>query len=119
MNSLASSLAYATNIPDHLSQAEKWADKAIELIKSVQSVEPDAETVHVCDLILVAALFNKGSIKEVCVLHVFVHLCVLTLFRRWRVNKTTRANCTSRVGRWPPLSRCVKEKWRLIRRYDA
>ncbi|KAH8087148.1 hypothetical protein BXZ70DRAFT_541465 [Cristinia sonorae] len=66
MNSLASSLAQASTTPERLPKAEAWAKKAIAVVTSVRSssVQEDPEVLGQCDAVLVAALFNMGSLKE-------------------------------------------------------
>ncbi|TCD67416.1 hypothetical protein EIP91_012388 [Steccherinum ochraceum] len=66
MNSLAASLAAqeSTSAAARISQSEKWAEKAIALVNSAKSSNLDAEVSSYCDAVLVAALFNMGSLKE-------------------------------------------------------
>jgi len=65
MNSLASSLAQAASpSPERLSQAETWAKKAIAVVDAAKASEKDSEVLQQCNGVLVAALFNMGSLKE-------------------------------------------------------
>ena len=66
MNSLANTLLLGQPTPQVREQAEAWVRKALAVIaaaKDQSKAEPD-EAAH-CDLVLAAALFNHGSLREV------------------------------------------------------
>ncbi|KAF7789671.1 hypothetical protein EIP86_000617 [Pleurotus ostreatoroseus] len=65
MNSLANTLLLGQPTPQVREQAEAWVRKALAVIaaaKDQSKAEPD-EAAH-CDLVLAAALFNHGSLRE-------------------------------------------------------
>ena len=64
MNSLASSLSRTADSA-RLSQAETWVQKAIAVINTAKDSEREPEVLNYCDSVLVATLFNMGSLKEV------------------------------------------------------
>lgn len=70
MNSLAASLAAQESTPKsaRISQGEKWAEKAIALVNAAKTSTLETDVSSYCDAVLVAALFNMGSLKEVCLL---------------------------------------------------
>ena len=64
MNSLANSLSQTPG-SERLPQAEAWAKKAIAVIDSAKASERDPEVIGQCEAVLLAALFNMGSLREV------------------------------------------------------
>lgn len=66
MNSLANALVQGSSGRDRRSQAETWVQKALEVIKSTKaSAKSDDPAIGECEGLLVAALFNMGSLREV------------------------------------------------------
>ncbi|EKM58009.1 uncharacterized protein PHACADRAFT_88704 [Phanerochaete carnosa HHB-10118-sp] len=65
MNSLADSLLLGAPTPERRHQAEAWVDRALSTIEKTQhdSKNDPEGSVH-CELVLAAALFNKGSMRE-------------------------------------------------------
>ena len=64
MNSLANTLLLGQPTPDRRAQAESWVQKAIEVIEHAKKGASIEESEH-CNLVLAAALFNHGSLREV------------------------------------------------------
>lgn len=66
MNSLADALVNGPTGRDRRSQAEAWVQKALDVIKSAKAnAKSDDPAVGECESVLVAALFNMGSLREV------------------------------------------------------
>lgn len=67
MNSLADSLLIGTPTPERRQQAEAWVKKALAVIEATKaSTKEKPEAFEHCELVLAAALFNHGSMREVC-----------------------------------------------------
>ena len=66
MNSLADTLLLGSPTPERRSQAELWVKKAIAVIEDTKSTSAQnpAGSAH-CELVLAAALFNLGYMREV------------------------------------------------------
>lgn len=59
-----SELLMRTPTPEKLHQAEAWASQALGLIEKTQKQAREKESI--CEQALAVALFNLGSIREVC-----------------------------------------------------
>lgn len=67
MNGLADSLLLGSPTPERRTQAEAWVKKAIAVIDDTRNNNrQDPEGTAHCELVLAAALFNLGSMREVC-----------------------------------------------------
>lgn len=67
MNSLADSLMLGAPTPERRRQAELWVDRALGVIEKTRNEDKsDPEALSHCEIVLAAALFNKGSMREVC-----------------------------------------------------
>ncbi|GJE94833.1 hypothetical protein PsYK624_110080 [Phanerochaete sordida] len=65
MNSLADSLMLGAPTPERRRQAELWVDRALGVIEKTRNEDKsDPEALSHCALVLAAALFNKGSMRE-------------------------------------------------------
>lgn len=66
MNSLADSLLLGAPTPERRHQAEAWVDRTLGVIEKAQKDNKnDPEGLAHCELVLAAALYNKGSMREV------------------------------------------------------
>lgn len=67
MNSLADSLLLGSPTPEKRVRAETWIRKAIAVVNDTKrDNKRDPEAISHCELVLAAALFNLGSMREVC-----------------------------------------------------
>ena len=66
MNSLADTLLLGSPSPDRRTQAESWVKKSIAVIEDTKgnNKQNPEGTAH-CELVLAAALFNLGYMREV------------------------------------------------------
>ena len=66
MNSLADAILIGAPTPERRKQAEAWVDKALSVIKAANDMNArEPEGLAYCEIVLAAALFNKGSLREV------------------------------------------------------
>ncbi len=92
MNSLANTLLLGQPTPQTREQAETWVKKALAVIADAKDRSKDSpdEAAH-CDLVLAAALFNHGSLREVSVFPVSkITIVINFLADGWRFGQRTQ-----------------------------
>lgn len=118
MNSLANSLSQTPG-SERASQAETWVKKAIAVIDSAKASERDPEVIGQCEAVLVAALFNMGSLREVrSSLRSIAGLTDAFTLCRWPVHRRRLRSGTNQVMTKPWLCECEKGSWSLSKLCD-
>ena len=62
--------------PATLHQSEAWARQALSLLQKTQEIAGRSDDTQVCEDALGVVLFNLGSLREVCVLPIFLDIWV-------------------------------------------
>ena len=107
MNSLANTLLLGEPTPSRREQAEAWVTKALAVISEAKrKAGADQEAVSHCELVLAAALFNHGTLREVR--PPSVELCArLTRLVRWQAISKLRVRYSSTAANSARPSRCA------------
>ncbi len=117
MNSLADTLLIGSPTPERREQAEAWLNKALDIIEDAKtSSKGDAKAIGHCELVLAAALFNLGSLREVGLIHPvdyrkFIEMC------RWLETWERHGKPSYKADSSRRLSSYVKVYWKPILRF--